>query len=159
MSKKLKVYLSKSKMGSMDILMKVRDLLNQYDIELLEFSGGEYTDTLLQSADIVLVLPHTLPRPFNYDFYLGKGQFTEYSISINSNKQETYFIICPGDELYVSQIDDEDVIERNWKSDYVHVWCEENMKPLHIYEPSILKHNNKLVTTYKKPFLALYKYE
>ena len=157
MAKKLKVYLSKSKAGSMDSLMQVRDLLSQYDIELLEFSGGEYTDNLLKSSDIVLVLPHTLPRPFSYDFYLGKGQYTEYSISENSSKQRTYFVICLGDELYVSEIEDEDIIDKNWKTEYVHVWCEDTMKPLHIYESSIFKKEISTKVIKVKPLLALFK--
>jgi len=134
-NKKLKIYLSKSKQGNMDSLMKTRDLLSKYDIEILEFTGREYNTNKLDEADIVLILPHTLPKAFNYHFNLGKGQFTEYTRALDTNHQATYFIICLGDELYVSEIDKDDILEDDWKLNYVYVQCIENISALHIFEP------------------------
>lgn len=132
---KPRVYLSKSKMGSMDTLLKVRDMLSKYDIELVEFSGGEYTASALLSCDIFLLLPPVLPMPYNFNFNVGKGQYTEIQTAC---RIPMYYIVCVGDELYVSNgIEKIHKSESDWKTNYAHIWCNKLMKPIHEWNPYI----------------------
>ena len=142
----------------MDSLMQVREFLKNYNVEIVEFDGGEYNTDKLLSSDIVLILPHTLPKAFNYDFYLGKGQYTEYSLIKKLKNKRLYFVICLGDELYVSTFDDDDIVENDWKKEFVHVWCKDTLKPLHKFEPSIVKIEKEIITSIKnKNLLIVYK--
>lgn len=155
-SKKLRVYLSKSKQGTMDSLMKARELLSKYNIELIEFVGGEYTSETLLSCDIVLVLPYSFPKSYHYDFWVGKGQYSEIELAIGRNIP-VYYSICLGDELYVSNdIDDKDVDEIDWKTKFAHIWCNEMMKPLHEYVDGIIL-EDKSIDTIIRPMLACIK--
>ena len=68
----LKVYISKSKQGKIDDLLLLRKDLSKFNLDVVEFSGGKYSDTLLMSSDLLIVL-----LPSNDD-YIGKGQYTEF---------------------------------------------------------------------------------
>lgn len=117
---KLKIYLSKSGTGSLDILMKVRSILATFaNIEVLEFEGGTYNPNLLNSADYVLVIPQTLPEPFKDTFYLSKGQYTESDSTPDWNK--IIYSVIVGDSIYVVNkydIIEEEIFEKDWKKQY-----------------------------------------
>lgn len=130
MLKKPRVYLSKSKLVDLDKLLLTRKLLSAYNIELVEFSGGEYTTDLLESCDILLVLPTEKPRAFNHHFNVGKGQYTELETAYNHNIN-TFCILTGMEELYVAHWEhDIEVIDIDWKRDYATVECEEMLREL-----------------------------
>jgi len=84
----MKIYLSKSKVGNFDDLLKVRTLLLEQEIELLEFSGGIYSDKLLLSADLVVMLPINLSDLESRDrdyISVGRGQFDECKLALLKN--------------------------------------------------------------------------
>lgn len=73
-----KVYISKSKAGNPDDLMKVRHLLSQYDCEVTEFMGGDYNTKLLDAADIVILIPPDISKT-----NMGRGQYDEVNNSVS----------------------------------------------------------------------------
>lgn len=118
----IKMYLSKSKMGSMNTLMQVRDVLSQYsNLEVLEFSGGVYTTELLDQADILLIIPPELSKPFADNFNIGKGQYTElkrFELPIKSKHNIFHLISLCSDQLNVVHQFDIDLLEIDWKTNY-----------------------------------------
>lgn len=130
MLKKPRVYLSKSKQVDLDTLLLTRKLLSAYNIELVEFSGGEYTSDLLESCDILLVLPTEKPKAFNYSFNVGKGQYLELETAYNCNIN-TFCILTGIEELYVAHWKhDIEVIDIDWERNYVTVECVEMLREL-----------------------------
>ena len=130
MQQKPRVYLSKSKQVDLDTLLLTRKLLSAYNIELVEFSGGEYTTDLLESCDILLVLPTDKPKAFNYHFNVGKGQYLELETAYNCNIN-TFCILAGIEELYVAHWKyDIEVIDIDWKRNYATVECVEMLREL-----------------------------
>ena len=134
MSRKLKLYISKSKAGKIDDLMKVRSLLTSYDFDILEFSGGTYSTDLINQADVVLFLYPNLPKPFAFQETIGKGQHVELVFCL-SNQKSFYFINCLGDELYVSKFVKYSILDINWQFQFSKIHCDNSMEALHFYYP------------------------
>lgn len=149
-------------MGSIEDLMKVRSLLAQYNVEVIEFVGGEYTTDILDSADIVLILPPELPKPFNYHYTIGKGQYCEIKRGLH-NKQTVLSVICMGEELYVGENPKLDITSINWKNDYCFVECDNRLATLEELSAGEVKKQavkpTKVSTSnsYMVPYLALSK--
>lgn len=74
---KQKVYLSKSNASDPDEVMLVRKHLAKYDVEVVEFRGGNYSHDPMLECDVLLVLP---PKngltPFG-TVDVGRGQFEQ----------------------------------------------------------------------------------
>lgn len=139
---KLKIYLSKSKAGSIEVIQQVKKILSQYEnIQILEFEGGEYNTNKLEEADIVLIIPPKLPEPFKNKFTIGKGQDIELSYAIEvMNHRNIYHLISFSDELYVvhSSICFNDIINIDWQSRY----CEISYDLKNIHELSVVYNKN-----------------
>ena len=113
-----RIYFSKSRAGNFDDILKVKNYLSQYDCEIIEFTGGIYTPEKLDSADLLLILPPELDR---FEF-VGRGQFEEFGRALNDvGKWELPFLItditAEGIPFGVL-IDDGDIIDKNWTTDY-----------------------------------------
>lgn len=164
--KKLKIYLSKSKMGSMDTLMQVRDVLSQYEnVEILEFSGGIYTTETLLKADIILVIPPELPKSFTGNFTIGKGQYCEIDTSLDSDIPIYFVISLCKDQINVVDVSfcALDILDYDWKLKYAEVnYILEDIDNFEKYfefkKKSIIKKstNNSSIKLIK-PMLALFK--
>lgn len=85
---KMKVYLSKSNQVSMDILFKVREHLSRFDIDLVEFNGGVYSNKPLLECEYLLIL-----KPTNSSNYIGKGQYTQISDFVDEYTYDQVLVI------------------------------------------------------------------
>ena len=160
--KKRKLYLSKSKMGSTEELMRVRSLLAQYNVDVVEFVGGEYTTSILDSSDIILILPPELPKAFNYHYSVGKGQYCEIERGL-STKKTVLSVITMGEELFLGENPQLDITSINWKNDYCFVECDYRLTTLEeifgedikkqVIIPTIISKSNSCTV----PYLALSK--
>jgi len=76
MGKPVKVYVIKSKAGNFDLIAHTKHILNtNFNCEVLEFQGGEYTTEKLDQADVVLIVPpHFIEDEW---ISVGRGQFEE----------------------------------------------------------------------------------
>lgn len=112
----MKVYISKSKAGNPDDLMKVRYLLSKYDCEVTEFMGGEYTPTNLDASNLVIVIP-----PNTKEQFVGRGQYDEIRRSLNKRKP----VICvigreegPPDAILIEWCKEYEASDANWQNKY-----------------------------------------
>lgn len=131
MQQKPRVYLSKSKQIDLDTLLLTRKLLSAYNIELVEFSGGEYTTDLLESCDILLVLPTEKPKAFNYSINVGKGNYTEIVTASEEFDIPIFCILIVNEDCFmVSEYLETNIIDIDWKRDYATVECVEILREL-----------------------------
>lgn len=114
---KVKIYISKSKVGNPDDLMQVRHHLSKLDVEILEYTGGSYTPKLLLSADILIVVPPSLDNGI-----VGKGQYTEVgTFDGKSMNGEPVYLVCGVNSITIQLANIEDYQETSkgdWKSNY-----------------------------------------
>jgi hypothetical protein len=180
----IKIYLSKSKSGNIDDILKIKKVLSKYEnIEILEFEGGEYNTDKLKEADIVLIIPPTLPKPCTDTFTIGKGQYSE---AVAANFSVLYVISYCSEEInvvseYALTLN---VIDDDWKTRFAEIEYDldeiEHFIDFSVYaatgENPILRTNQKhdpfsfapialenteqnaiQNTVFAKPMLALYK--
>lgn len=117
----IKIYLSKSKSGNIDDILKIKKVLSNYEnIEVLEFEGGEYNTDKLKEADIVLIIPPTLPKPYTDTFTIGKGQYSE---AVAANVSVLYVIsYCSKEINVVSEYAlTLNVIDDDWKTRFAEI--------------------------------------
>jgi hypothetical protein len=153
MNTKLKVYLSKSKSGNFDELVKLKSRLELLDIEVLEFVGGTYNTDKLLEADILLVLPPIIDNGDTGNWaVVGKGQFEEIEI-FTLNKLNNALLVTSlediDDVITVEEISGVDEITgkyKNWQTNYGQVITnEQSMTILNYNTP--LKPKTKLPCT------------
>ncbi len=119
--RKLKIYISKSKEGRFNDIMKLKGILENFNVEVLEFIGGKYSADKLLSADILLTLP---PIRRNL-FYVDKGQYTELNEYTDKDFAHC-FVVYPDEttvdgELKLSQVTALNRVDEhicNWKNNY-----------------------------------------
>jgi hypothetical protein len=110
--------------------MKVRSFLAKYDVEVTEFAGGEYDDTVLKQADIVLIIPPILPKSFSTHVTVGRGQHFEFEES-----ECPTFVLISQDTDTLNVVDYHDIvieeIQRDWKTQFaVYNYELDNIIPL-----------------------------
>jgi len=77
----MKVYLAKSNKANVNDLLVVRSLLkDNSEIELLEYSGGEYTSRDSNGADLLIAIPEDNNNPI----VLGIGLYSQLKSNDNS---------------------------------------------------------------------------
>ena len=54
---KTKVYLAKSNKANPNVVSMVRQLLSNYDVSVVEYTGGSYTDKPMLDCDFLVVIP------------------------------------------------------------------------------------------------------
>lgn len=137
----MKVYLSKSNACDFRTYKKVRELLETLDCEILEFSGGTYSNKdVLRSDMMVVIPPDYLSRTRHGDAQkvkIGRGQYDQIHDFLVKNYEKVYeqsssfdlweptsdklvLLVSHIDEegggVYVEEIKGERIVDReNWK--------------------------------------------
>ena len=52
-----KVYLAKSNRSNPDVVIRVRQILSKYNVEVIEFKGGAYSNKQLLTCDYLIIIP------------------------------------------------------------------------------------------------------
>lgn len=73
----MKVYISKSNQGEMDILLTIREIIRKAGHELLEYNGGQYDPNLIKTAEVVITAPRAKEAIVGLNMFVGKGQASE----------------------------------------------------------------------------------
>jgi len=113
------VYISKSKVGNPDDLMKVRHQLAKFDCEVKEFMGGNYgyeDREAVASADVLIVVPPTIGK-----CNVGKGQYCEVDLFIQATKNYPHTVVgfMPRGEIILDGISDcEEFDTTDWVRSY-----------------------------------------
>lgn len=81
METKPKIYLAKSARSNPDHVSKVRAIISEYDVEIVEFTGGAYYHDDLLECDMLVVIPDLS----SYDWLsqtqvLGKGLHSQIEV-------------------------------------------------------------------------------
>jgi len=82
----MKVYLSKSKQANPDLVLSVKKALKEYvsDVEILEFTGGQYDPQLKFKANMVICIPpgHISSKR---NIHVGRGNYGEVTETMDKN--------------------------------------------------------------------------
>ena len=99
-----KVYLAKSNKANPDLVSKVRQNLTQFEVEIVEFTGGTYTHKPLLSCDLLIVVPDLT----NSDIIVGKGLYEQINEFSNDKGIEDILIVTKfnNEMIIVDMIDD-----------------------------------------------------
>lgn len=115
-----KIYFAKSNKSNPDDVLRIRKLLSSYDVEVVEYSGGSYSNKPLSECAYLIVLPDLTTIEDEY-INLGKGlhQQIEYfsnRLSVTENNRiviikntDSGDIICDGLD-YLDVVDTDDYI-------------------------------------------------
>lgn len=122
---KPKIYLSKSKAGNFDDIVKVKTLLGKYDCEVLEFQGGVYSTEKLLVCEVLIIVPPIVEESYDEptgDFFVGRGQYAE--LEAFSKKYPNSPIIIIGNSLafdlkyFTDNPEDNDNCQQNWQNSW-----------------------------------------
>jgi len=80
----MKIYISKSNLVNPDDLINVRKILEDHDIQIAEYKGGEYSSEPLKTSDLLVSISYPGAVEGNMT-YLGKGSFSELDKALQHN--------------------------------------------------------------------------
>lgn len=96
-----KVYLAKSNKANPNTVSKVRQTLSKFDIQVVEFTGGTYSNDLLLSCDELIVIPD-ISDSYDDGYYwncnIGKGLYEQIDAFRNKKNVDGFFIITVDDD-------------------------------------------------------------
>ena len=114
---KQKVYLSKSNASDPDEVMLVRKHLAKYDVEVVEFRGGNYSHAPMLECDVLLVLP---PKngltPFG-TVDIGRGQYEQIN---------TWFIRRRVPSLMITVLSESEILVQSIEAYKLHASKDQN---------------------------------
>lgn len=123
---KPKIYLSKSKAGNFDDIVKVKTHLGKYDCEILEFQGGVYSTDKLLASEVLIILPPICKEAYgDYtgDFYIGKGQYSELELFSKKYPSSPIIIIANAEEAFdLRTFTDNPVEDPNCQQNWQNCW-------------------------------------
>lgn len=106
-----KVYLAKSNKANPDLVAKTRQILSKFNIEILEFKGGNYSHDIMLECDMLVVVPYI---DSDGSVIIGKGLFDQ--MEAFEEVGEYVCVISNPDNFFIKEVKDIDVINR---TDYV----------------------------------------
>lgn len=113
-----KIYLAKSNTANPDNLMVVRKLLSQFDVEVVEFKGGNYSHDEMLNCDMLLVLPDLTTYDLSDDMVVvGKGLGSQLEEWYEYNS-DNCFIITDTSKLDDCSLQELDYLDELGESDY-----------------------------------------
>ena len=108
-----KVYLAKSNKANPDLVAKTRQILSKFNIDILEFVGGNYSHDKMLECDILVVVPYI---DSNTQVVIGKGLFDQIEVFEEQNGEENICVVSNSDTVEIKEFNNIDVINH---TDYV----------------------------------------
>ncbi len=117
---KTKIYLAKSNRANPDHVQAVRKTLKEFDVEVVEYTGGGYSHKPLLSCDMLVVLPELAKPEEDCEYVpLGKGLHEQiFAFEKHVNKCDL-LIVYECDERFGPTITGLDEIDVADTDDYV----------------------------------------
>ena len=108
-----KVYLAKSNRANPNLVSKVRQTLSNFNIQIVEYTGGSYNHNQLMECEQLVVVPDLS----NEEFFVGKGLYEQIQ-KFGSKKGLEYVMVIneDSDGLFVGEISDMWVVDSD---DYI----------------------------------------
>ena len=107
MSTKPKVYLAKSNRANPELVSRVRQTLSKYDIEIVEFKGGQFSHKPMLECEQLVVVPDLSDEE---NIIIGKGLYEQIERFGNSRGFE-YVLTITSDNMFLKELDDIDIID------------------------------------------------
>lgn len=96
-----KVYLAKSNKANPNTVSKVRQTLSRFNIQVVEFTGGTYSNDLLLSCDELIVIPD-ISGSYDDGYYwncsIGKGLYEQIDAFKTKKTTSGFFIVTADDD-------------------------------------------------------------
>lgn len=102
-----KVYLAKSNRANPDVVSRVRQTLSKFQIQIVEFTGGQFSHSPMMECNQLVVVPDLDSE----EIVIGKGLYGQIT-KFGSNKGFEYvFVISDGEDLIVKEINEIDIVD------------------------------------------------
>ena len=113
-----KVYLAKSNKANPDLVAKTRQILSKFNIDIVEFTGGNYSHDKMLECDMLVVVPYINS---NGTVVIGKGLFDQMEAFEETIGGEYVCVISNPDNFIIKEIKDINVINRTDYVNYAYV--------------------------------------
>lgn len=145
---KPKVYFGKSNLCDPQRVAEIRKSLQDLDIELVEFQGGEYNNKELLKCDYLILCTYEKDTD-GVCCSIGRGLYQQIDDFTNKHSADKVYIILPGEnhKIVLTGINEIDVTECDWKRNYADI--EFNLESIWITSLFNFKEKSNLSITIK----------
>ena len=106
---KPKVYLAKSNKSNPNVVSRVRQTLSDYDVDIVEYTGGSYSHRPMVDCDFLVVVPELCESWCEDGVIVGKGLYEQLTAwQDNNDSSDILFIV--DEHLSVGEIYDINVV-------------------------------------------------
>jgi hypothetical protein len=112
---KAKVYLAKSNQANPNVVSDVRQTLSDYDVDIVEYTGGAFSHKAMLDCDFLVVVPVLCESWSEDGVTVGKGLYEQLTVW-EDNKTSDGVSIILDEDLLVGEIHDINVID---STDYI----------------------------------------
>ena len=112
---KPKVYLAKSNKANPNVVSDVRQTLSDYDVDIVEYTGGTFNHKAMLDCDFLVVVPVLCESWSEDGVTVGKGLYEQLTVW-EDNKTSDGVSIILDEDLLVGEIHDINVID---STDYI----------------------------------------
>jgi hypothetical protein len=96
-----KVYLAKSNKANPDLVSKVRQAMSKFNVQIVEFAGGTYSNDLLLSCSELIIIPD-ISECYDDGYYwncsIGKGLYEQIDAFKAKKNTSGFFVITADDD-------------------------------------------------------------
>ena len=100
-----KVYLAKSNRANPDVVSRVRQALSKFPIQIVEYTGGQFSHTPMMECERLVVVPDLEGD----EIVIGKGLFEQINKFSRGKLLDLVFVVTDED-LTVKDIEDIDIV-------------------------------------------------
>lgn len=103
-----KVYLAKSNRANPDLVSKVRQTLSLFNLEIVEFTGGEYSHKELLKCEYLVIVPDLNNATYNnhgdIKIGVGKGLYEQFTIFEDKNDGDENILVISESNMFLKRI-------------------------------------------------------
>ena len=139
LNSKPKVYFSKSKACHQEDISKVKEILSNYNLEIVEYDGnGSYDPSIMDDCDYMILLPpkYTYHRDAHPSLHAGKGQYIEWDYAINKAHLPVLHVleVLDYDLSLLDIFENSELRNINLKDSYFMLWFHDRDEPFSLGE-------------------------
>jgi hypothetical protein len=104
---KPKVYLAKSNKANPNLVSRVRQDLSNFNIDVIEYTGGTYTHKPLLECNLLIVVPD-LSDKTNNSIIIGKGLYEQINLFVDEDRIDDILVInkFDGINIFANMVED-----------------------------------------------------
>lgn len=105
--KQPKVYLAKSNRANPDVVSRVRQALSKFPIQIVEYTGGQFSHTPMMECEQLVVVPDLDDE----EIVIGKGLYEQINKFGRNKGYEYVFVINDEEDLTYKELEQIDIID------------------------------------------------